>query len=112
MVLHSIEHGDLSDAKKGWRDGGEPVDAVAELDKPRKCEQGDRDEDRAHVGEREAVVGKGFAVIERRELVVNGVDARDEEEDGGEEAEARAEIELAHLFRVEVVGHFGVGLAC
>lgn len=64
VVLHRIENSDLPNAIEVAReDRGEPVDTVPRLDQPRKRKQRDRDEDRADVREREAVLGQGFAIV-------------------------------------------------
>lgn len=73
------------------------------LDRPGEDEEGGGDEDGADVGEGKAVFGFGFYIVFPRELVVDGVDLRDEEPDGGQEAETGAQVHESYGGGVEAV---------
>ena len=80
------------------------MDVLPILDCPGEPEERHWKQDSPNVGKGEPVFGLGFAVVALGELVVDGVDARDEEPDGDEEAEAGTEVEEADLGCGEGVG--------
>lgn len=73
------------------------------LYRPSEPEERQGHEHGADVGEREAELGFGDVFIATCEGVVDGIDAGDEKPDGGEEAEARGEIQEADLGGGEAV---------
>ena len=86
-----------------------PTTMFAKMHQPRECEQTTRDQAPSPTfAKGKSELWLGDAVVARGEAVVDGVDARDEEPDGGQEAEAGEEVEEADLGGVEFVGGKGV----